>query len=153
MENKEKRYPGNVTKSATSAALLIGAVMTVLTFALSQAGITLPNDVQSAIATIITGAAVFFAGFYTRGEKPRVEGAVQNSVADALAGLDFYEVMEAIAEGAAKDAQKTVTESERPAMEEMARYAQPVTSEATAPPNPGLNGGDFTPHDTTPEEM
>lgn len=124
MESNDKRFAGNVTKSTTAAALLIGAVMTIITFALSQAGVELPADVQGAIATIITAAAVFFVGKGTKGEKANVEGAVANSIEDAFKGIEFSDLMEAIANGVAKDARVEADRNQRPAFEAMAPDAE-----------------------------
>ena len=142
---KEKRYAGNVTKSTTVATSLILSVITILSAGLAQAGITLKPEVQGAISTILAAVAVYFAGKYTKGEKAHIEGTFENTMAQALQELDTDKILDAIAEGVAKDAAKHT-----------APYSGDIpsdtgaTPEGASAPSYTLNGGDFTPHDTTP---
>lgn len=141
---KEKRYAGNVTKSTTVATSLILSVITILSSALAQAGITFKPEVQGAISTILAAVAVFIAGKYTKGEKAHIEGTFENVMSQALQELDTDKILDAIAEGVAKDAAKHTApySGDIPA-----DTAQP---EGAAEPGYTLNGGDFTPHDTSP---
>lgn len=141
---KEKRYAGNVTKSTTVATSLILSVITILSSALAQAGITFKPEVQGAISTILAAVAVFIAGKYSKGEKAHIEGTFENVMSQALQELDTDKILDAIAEGVAKDAAKHTApySGDIPA-----DTAQP---EGAAEPGYTLNGGDFTPHDTSP---
>lgn len=141
---KEKRYAGNVTKSTTVATSLILSVITILSSALAQAGITFKPEVQGAISTILAAVAVFIAGKYTKGEKAHIEGTFENVMSQALQELDTDKILDAIAEGVAKDAAKHTApySGDIPA-----DTAQP---EGAAAPAYTLNGGDFTPHPTAP---
>lgn len=141
---KEKRYAGNVTKSTTVATSLILPVITILSSALAQAGITFKPEVQGAISTILAAVAVFIAGKYTKGEKAHIEGTFENVMSQALQELDTDKILDAIAEGVAKDAAKHTApySGDIPA-----DTAQP---EGAAEPAYTLNGGDFTPHPTAP---
>lgn len=142
---KEKRYAGNVTKSTTVATSLILSVITILSSALAQAGITFKPEVQGAISTILAAVAVFIAGKYTKGEKAHIEGTFENVMSQALQELDTDKILDAIAEGVAKDAAKHT-----------APYSGDIpadtgaTPEGASAPAYTLNGGDFTPHDTSP---
>lgn len=100
----ETRFVGNVTKSTTGATLFAGSILTIVNYGLAQAGITIPAEVQTAAVTVILGLVVLITGRNTRGEKARLEGAIQGETAAALANLDLYEVLEAIADGVAADA-------------------------------------------------
>lgn len=100
----ETRFVGNVTKSTTGATLFAGSILTIVNYGLAQAGITIPAEVQTAAVTVILGLVVLITGRNTRGEKAHLEGAIQGETAAALANLDLYEVLEAIADGVAADA-------------------------------------------------
>lgn len=100
----ETRFVGNVTKSTTGATLFAGSILTIVNYGLAQAGITIPAEVQTAAVTVILGLVVLITGRNTRGEKAHLEGAIQGETASALANLDLYEVLEAIADGVAADA-------------------------------------------------
>lgn len=100
----ETRFVGNVTKSTTGATLFAGSILTIVNYGLAQAGITIPAEVQTATVTVILGLVVLITGRNTRGEKAHLEGAIQGETAAALANLDLYEVLEAIADGVAADA-------------------------------------------------
>lgn len=102
--NQETRFVGNVTKSTTGATLFAGSILTIVNYGLAQAGITIPAEVQTAAVTVILGLVVLITGRNTRGEKAHLEGAIQGETAAALANLDLYEVLEAIADGVAADA-------------------------------------------------
>lgn len=102
--NQETRFVGNVTKSTTGATLFAGSILTIVNYSLAQAGITIPAEVQTAAVTVILGLVVLITGRNTRGEKAHLEGAIQGETAAALANLDLYEVLEAIADGVAADA-------------------------------------------------
>lgn len=102
--NQETRFVGNVTKSTTGATLFAGSILTIVNYGLAQAGITIPAEVQTAAVTVILGLVVLITGRNTRGEKAHLEGAIQGETASALANLDLYEVLEAIADGVAADA-------------------------------------------------
>lgn len=103
---KESRYIGNVTKSTTGATLFAGSILTVLNYALAQAGVSIPAEVQTAAVTILLGLVVLITGRNTKGEKANVEGEIQSAASDAFANLNLYDVLEAIADGVAADAQK-----------------------------------------------
>lgn len=100
----ETRFVGNVTKATTGATLFAGSILTIVNYGLAQAGITIPAEVQTAAVTVILGLVVLITGRNTRGEKAHLEGAIQGETAAALANLDLYEVLEAIADGVAADA-------------------------------------------------
>ena len=100
----ETRFVGNVTKSTTGATLFAGSILTIVNYGLAQAGITIPAEVQTAAVTVILGLVVLITGRNTRGEKAHLEGAIQGETAAALANLDLYEGLEAIADGVAADA-------------------------------------------------
>lgn len=102
--NQETRFVGNVTKSTTGATLFAGSILTIVNYGLAQAGITIPAEVQTAAVTVILGLVVLITGRNTRGEKAHLEGAIQGETAAALANLDLYAVLEAIADGVAADA-------------------------------------------------
>lgn len=104
----ETRFVGNVTKSTTGATLFAGSILTIVNYGLAQAGITIPAEVQTAAVTVILGLVVLITGRNTRGEKAHLEGAIQGETASALANLDLYEVLEAIADGVAADARNAV---------------------------------------------
>lgn len=104
----ETRFVGNVTKSTTGATLFAGSILTIVNYGLAQAGITIPAEVQTAAVTVILGLVVLITGRNTRGEKAHLEGAIQGETASALANLNLYEVLEAIADGVAADARNAV---------------------------------------------
>ena len=124
----ETRFVGNVTKSTTGATLFAGSILTIVNYGLAQAGITIPAEVQTAAVTVILGLVVLITGRNTRGEKAHLEGAIQGETAAALANLDLYEVLEAIADGVAADARNAAPHEAdgRAAFEEYTRALRTV---------------------------
>lgn len=133
----ETRFVGNVTKATTGATLFAGSILTIVNYGLAQAGITIPAEVQTAAVTVILGLVVLITGRNTRGEKAHLEGAIQGETAAALANLDLYEVLEAIADGVAADARNAAPHEAdgRAAFEEYRNTGtvQPVQSAQSDP--------------------
>jgi len=139
----ETRFVGNVTKSTTGATLFAGSILTIVNYGLAQAGITIPAEVQTAAVTVILGLVVLITGRNTRGEKAHLEGAIQGETASALANLDLYEVLEAIADGVAADARNAAPHEAdgRAAFEE---YRNTGTVQPVQPAQPDTVAYDMT---------
>lgn len=139
----ETRFVGNVTKSTTGATLFAGSILTIVNYGLAQAGITIPAEVQTAAVTVILGLVVLITGRNTRGEKAHLEGAIQGETASALANLDLYKVLEAIADGVAADARNAAPHEAdgRAAFEE---YRNTGTVQPVQPAQPDTVAYDMT---------